>query len=489
MKKIISILLMMLLLGAFAVPAMAANVAIIFTANSGFTVGSTVTVNQAETQQKIMDLTNDVNVYEAAMAGNMQYYWFRNDCYYADGPSITLTEKDKACQFFCRVYLFNDADRIQQCGVYDSTKFSVPNTSGKPTIPTITTNHIPDGKVGESYYQKLECTDPDVVYSLFRSSLPDGLYLTQHGEIEGTPTKAGFWHVVIMATPEAGDDYATTKEYDITIEEEKEQYTLELMDGPAKYTYTLGETFDPAGMWVRIYTPDGYLDSRNGDKLTYYQEPLLNTGDRKIKLSYGDSFTFVYITVEAPKEPIVQLLEAPNKVEYNSGETLDLTGLKVRVIKTDGTWFDSQNGDQLKITTRPLVTVGEQKIKVAYGDSFDIFIVTVRKAPVVPPSSAPTTSSEPSNPDDTTTSTVPSTPSDTTTSTVPSTPSDTTTSTIPSTPSDTTTSTESVTDSNDWDDGRNNKNMPWVGTALISLGAAGAGGAVVSFFPRFRKRR
>lgn len=44
-----------------------------------------------------------------------------------------------------------------------------------------------------------------------------GLTLTQHGEIEGTPTKAGFWHVVIMVTPEAGEDYANTKEFEITI--------------------------------------------------------------------------------------------------------------------------------------------------------------------------------------------------------------------------------------------------------------------------------
>ncbi len=219
MKKAISILLSLLFICAFAVPVMAADEAVVFTSNSSFVVGGTVKVDELKTQQNIMDLGKDAAEYNAALEGNMQYYWFRNDTYYKDGTSITLTENDKGCQFYCKVYLFNDADRTQQCGVYDSAKFTLPGAENNATIPTITNKELPNGKVGEAYYQKLNCTDPDVSYSLLRTSLPDGLYLTQHGEIEGTPTKAGDWHVVIMATPEAGEDYAATKEFDIKITE------------------------------------------------------------------------------------------------------------------------------------------------------------------------------------------------------------------------------------------------------------------------------
>lgn len=77
---------------------------------------------------------------------------------------------------------------------------------------------------------------------------------------------------------------------------------------------------------------------------------------------------------------VVEILSAPDKVIYNSGESLDLTGLKVRIWTSDG-YFDSVNGDKLKITKDPLITLGEQKIKVAYGDAFDFFIVTVKEAP------------------------------------------------------------------------------------------------------------
>lgn len=76
----------------------------------------------------------------------------------------------------------------------------------------------------------------------------------------------------------------------------------------------------------------------------------------------------------------VEILSAPDKVVYTSGETLDLTGLRVRIRTPDG-YIDSVNGDNLEITKNPLITEGEQKIKVAYGDAFDIFIVTVKAAP------------------------------------------------------------------------------------------------------------
>lgn len=249
MKRAFSFLLIALLLCSLAVPATAAGETVVYTSDSSFVAGGTVKVNEQKTKQNIMDLGKNSDEYNAALEGNMQYYWFRNDSYYADGPTLTLTEKDKGCQFYCKVYLFSDADRTQQCGVYDSAKFTVPNTDNA-TIPKITTKELPNGTVGESYHQKLDCSDPDVVYSLFRSSLPDGLYLTQHGEIEGTPTREGTWHVVIMATPEAGEDFAATTEFDIKIiketnsdESSKPTESIEPTDG----TESTDSTTDTTG--------------------------------------------------------------------------------------------------------------------------------------------------------------------------------------------------------------------------------------------------
>ena len=296
MKRIISFLLCVMLLASLTVPVSAASPEIIFTADSGFTPGCTVTVDTGETLLSCYN-NGTSDIYNAYLEGDVQYYWMRNDSYYADGPSITIREEDRCCSFYCMAALYADEDHIQQIGTIYSDSFFVPNDLVEPEIPEITTTQLPNAVVGQEYYFQLECTDPDVTYSLFRSSLPDGLYLTQHGEIEGTPTKAGFWYVVIMATPEAGEDYATTAEFEFYVDEEGTGYTMEIMRLPNKLTYYLGETFDMTGAWVRIWTPEGYLDSFDGEYLDYYQGPLENLGERRIKLRYMDAMEIIYINV------------------------------------------------------------------------------------------------------------------------------------------------------------------------------------------------
>ena len=297
MKRLLSIGLCLMLVLSFAIPAMAAEPEIIFTTGSKFEVGGTVKVDEGETLLSTYN-NGTSDIYNAYLEGDVQYYWMRDGVYYADGPSLKIKESDRGCEFYCMAALYSDADHTQQCGTIYSKKFTVPAA----TIPDITTKSIPNGKVGEYYYQKLECTDPDVTYSLFRSSLPDGLTLTQHGEIEGTPTKAGFWYVVVMATPEAGADYANTAEYEITIEE-GQQYSMEIMEVPNKVIYTAGEKLDMTGLWVRIYTSDGFIDSRNGKYLTYSTKALTTVGEQKIKLTYEDAVEYFIVTVnEAPPE-------------------------------------------------------------------------------------------------------------------------------------------------------------------------------------------
>ena len=81
---------------------------------------------------------------------------------------------------------------------------------------TITTDRLPDGKVGEAYSQTLTAdgTEP-VAWSISSGNLPDGLTLKETtGEISGTPTTAGTSTFTVKATNSAGSD---TKELSITI--------------------------------------------------------------------------------------------------------------------------------------------------------------------------------------------------------------------------------------------------------------------------------
>ena len=81
---------------------------------------------------------------------------------------------------------------------------------------TITTDALPDGKVGEAYSQTLAAdgTAP-ITWSVENGDWPTGLSLNKDtGEISGTPTAAGTSTFTVKATNSAGSD---TKELSITI--------------------------------------------------------------------------------------------------------------------------------------------------------------------------------------------------------------------------------------------------------------------------------
>lgn len=324
MKKLICVCLCLVLLLGLAIPVLAADMEVVFTGDSQFTAGSTVTVDVQKTRQSIMDDPSvDSGMYNAALEGNLSICWYKDNSIYMTGKSVTLGSSDVGSTFYCAITLYSDAYMTQECGRLESAPFTV--TGGSSKFPEITTTSLPNAAVGEYYYQKLSCTDPDVTYSLFRSSLPDGLTLTQHGEIEGTPTKEGFWYVVVMATPEGGADYATTAEYEFYVVEAGPAYTIEIVELPTKLVYTAGEKLDMTGLRVRIYTPDGYIDSKDGDKLTYSQRELVTLGEQKIKLSYEDAMEiFIVTVVAAPEEPTEEPTGEPT--EEPTGESGEAPG-------------------------------------------------------------------------------------------------------------------------------------------------------------------
>ncbi len=90
--------------------------------------------------------------------------------------------------------------------------------------PEFITNTLPEGVVDAPYSVKIETTDPNATFDLYNNEKESdfnktGLVLTLHGQIEGTPVKAGIYTFTVSATGEGGKRYMT--------------YTLTIKDAPA----------------------------------------------------------------------------------------------------------------------------------------------------------------------------------------------------------------------------------------------------------------
>ena len=162
-------------------------------------------------------ITSDM--YNAFLEGNVIYSWYKNGTLTqegtgADALSYQLSLSDQGCTFYVKVSFYEDSSfqESKKCGEALSKEVTIIGP-----IPEITTKSLPDATVGKDYYVRLECSDPDAVFSEFMGSQLSefGLYLTQHGEIEGTPTKVGNCHINVLVVSEGGGENSFS--FDLTV--------------------------------------------------------------------------------------------------------------------------------------------------------------------------------------------------------------------------------------------------------------------------------
>lgn len=219
MKKMLFLFVCILLILSLAIPAFATELTVPFTAESRPEVGGTLTVDK----NAMLDsgsITSEM--YNALLEGNVIYSWYKNGMLTqegmgADAHSYKVTLSDQGSTIYVTVSFYEDSSfqESKKCAEACSNEVAIFGAT-----PEVITKSLPDATVGQDYAVKLECSDPDAVFSEFMGcQLSEfGLYLTQHGEIEGTPTKAGNCHINVVVVSEGGGENSFS--FDLTVKAE-----------------------------------------------------------------------------------------------------------------------------------------------------------------------------------------------------------------------------------------------------------------------------
>lgn len=163
--------------------------------------------------------------------------------------------------------------------------------------------------------------------------------------------------LTVSATCEEG----AALSYQWYVADTEDESQLRAIDGATAASYSLTALLDSIGK-TQYYRVSVYA-VKDGEK----SEPTNSAFIRVTVHSLGDS---------------IEILQKPNKCNYVQGEKLDLTGLLVRIYTENG-YFESKDGEGLKITTEPLTTVGTQRIAIFYGNMeptyFDVTVTAPEK--------------------------------------------------------------------------------------------------------------
>lgn len=162
---------------------------------------------------------------------------------------------------------------------------------------------------------------------------------------------------------------------------------LEIETFPSKLNYSVKEKTDYTGLSVNMVYTDG--SRKKISEKDYTVAPAAKTvlseaGNRAVKITADGMTAFFTISVKSPEQVYSSALEIanlPKKISYFTNGTLDLTGLVVKIRKTDGT---SETLEKTEYTAEPsegtvLSEDGSQPVKITADGMTTFFTVSVGK--------------------------------------------------------------------------------------------------------------
>ncbi|MBR2715201.1 MAG: leucine-rich repeat protein, partial [Ruminococcus sp.] len=235
-------------------------------------------------------------------------------------------------------------------------------------------DHI-DIELGETFYAEFEFYPEDANDVVTLKADNSNVTIKGH---DITGYRAG--DTTITANTTSGMEY----EFTVHVRRVSE---IKIITNPTKTTYLMGESFDPTGMEVQAVYNDGYSRVVDGWIVTGFDSSKegQNTVTVKWIAPSGSSYTktlTLTIVDPTPKLTGIYIETEPTKKAYELREKLDLTGMVVKGIYTDGskkeiTDYTTSGYNALK--------KGTHTITVTYEGFTDTFTVTVGETPTEPP--------------------------------------------------------------------------------------------------------
>lgn len=289
--------------------------------------------------------------------------------------------------------------------------------------------------VGQNFGLVIDVVNNSTSYSI-SGEIPDGLtasgtYTSTNDNyalslaLTGVPKTAGTYNFRVTYYKPNSNDVSKTVSYVMNVGEKApfayvKDGSLYIESWPKKTEYYLHDTLDTTGMKVvvtayklakvegtqKTYEPFEYdITDLCSVTPTYFTQddvaiscvvsctlPVDSSGTLKTLTS-----TFRVTFKEAEPNTVIgmELLSAPTKLTYTKGESLNTSGLTLRLKKYSGATEDVTKG----FTCEPTVldTVGTQTITVKYGEKTVTFDVTVTEAVASVPSSVSNSAKTPSS--------------------------------------------------------------------------------------------
>jgi len=192
-------------------------------------------------------------------------------------------------------------------GISNTKTFTI--NIAEPPAPAISTNTLPNGTVGSSYYGQLTSSPTNVKWSITSGSLPPGLSLGEDGYLSGTPKETGTYTFLAKAENVAGLSGTQWLTINIDLPTSPIISTNTLPDGTVGSSYYGQLTSSPNATWsTESALPPGLSLYSNGYISGYPKEAGTYTFLAKAENTAGSSSQwFTIIIKDLPLPPILEI--------------------------------------------------------------------------------------------------------------------------------------------------------------------------------------